>query len=76
MIKTASNCPDLVSISSHEILGGHAIELRMTTDMLDTLNWIQQYRSQLEKEAKIREQDPVAQQLWTEYRTYLDLVHK
>lgn len=73
---TVSNShPHLVNVSVSDAMGGHHLMVHVMPTMLDTLTWMQQYRSQLEREQQIRQQDPAAQDLFLQYETYMNLTY-
>jgi hypothetical protein len=71
-----STHPEIMSASISPMYGGHNLTIYVSPNMVDTIKWVQQYRSQLEREQQIRSHDPAAQELYDEYQTYISLVHK
>jgi carbohydrate-selective porin OprB len=55
--------------------GGHQLYVSLQQELVDTIKWVQQHKSQLERERQIRAQDPAAQELFTQYETYLNLTY-
>ena len=75
MIQITTNQPNVISGHVIDVMGGHMIQLYLTPDILDTINWVKQHKAQLEREQEIRAQDPAAQELFTQYETYLNLTY-
>jgi carbohydrate-selective porin OprB len=57
------------------MMGGHQLYVSLQQELVDTIKWVKQHKSQLERERQIRAQDPVAQELFTQYETYLNLTY-
>jgi len=74
MIQVMAYPPDLLMAHVMDIHGGQHMDIRLTDDLVDTINWVKQYKKQLDREQQIRSQDPVAQELYDQYRTYINLV--
>lgn len=74
-LTTYSSHPQMISISMSDTHGGKMMGLHLDAHMVDTIKWMQQYRSQLEREQQIRAQDPTARDLYAQYETYLNLTY-
>jgi hypothetical protein len=75
MIQISCDAPNVMSAHVTDVMGGHLIHLYLHPDILDTINWVKQHKAQLEREQQIRAQDPAAQELFTQYETYLNLTY-
>lgn len=67
--------PDLLFVNVCDTLGGQQLSINLNANLVDTIIWIQQYRSQLEREQQIRETDPNARELFNQYQTYMNLTY-
>jgi hypothetical protein len=74
-IKVYCTHPHIINVSVMDVHGGKEIRLDLSPTMVDTINWMQQYRSQLEREQQLRAQDPAARELYAQYETYVNLTY-
>jgi hypothetical protein len=74
-LTTHSSHPSLISMSMSDTHGGKMLGLHLDPGMVDTIKFMHQYRSQLEREQQIRETDPNARELYNQYQTYMNLTY-
>jgi len=65
--------PDLLLVSACNNWGGQQLSINLNADLVDTIIWIRQYKAQLEREQKFRDENPVAKELFDQYTTYVNL---
>jgi hypothetical protein len=75
MIRVACSHPNIIYVTVSDMMGGQQLYVGVMPDILDTINWVHQYKQQLEREQQIRANDPVAQELFTQYETYLNIAY-
>lgn len=75
MIAVHSSHNNLLQLHVTTMKGGHQLYVSLQQELVDTIKWVQQHKSQLERERQIRAQDPAAQELFTQYETYLNLTY-
>lgn len=73
MIKYVSSDNTIV-VTANEVQGGQALHFSAGDELKDTLSWVQQYRSQLQREADMRMRNPDLQHLYDQYQTLLKLL--
>lgn len=74
-LNITSSDHSIISVSVSDTHGGKHIHLYMTPDLIDTVQWVKQYKSQLAREQQIREHDPAARELYDQYQTYLNITY-
>ena len=73
MINIHAHPHALIQAAVSDIYGGKAINIMLTPEAVDAINWISQYRAQLERERLARQNNPVLQELYDSYQTALNL---
>lgn len=74
MIRIRSNNPDMIYVSIMDIHGGQEICFSLASNVIDAINWTNEYRARLDKEVKLRETNPALSNSWNEYQTMLRIV--
>lgn len=76
MITVLTSDYTIISANVTDTIGGKQIYLYLSPQLVDTVAWVQQHRQRLEREQQIRDQDPMARELYAQYETYIGLVNK
>ena len=73
MINVNAQPYGLIQATVTDTYGGKAINIMLTNEAADAINWVNQYRTQLEQERLMRQNNPVLQELYDSYQTALNL---
>lgn len=57
-----------------ETYGGQQLTLTISQSIVDDLNWLHSYRTQLEREQQLRRENETVRSAWEQYQTVLNLV--
>lgn len=70
------NCyaPDVMYISKSDTYGGKKFDLNFSQEMMEMVKWYKQYKEQMLKESKAREQFESVAVAYEQYQTTLKLV--
>ena len=66
--------PDFAYASVSDMLGGNHINIMITPEVIDAINWVKEYRHKLEKEIELRNNNPALATQWDHYQTLLRIV--
>lgn len=71
------NCthPHIINVYETDVYGGKEINISLAPHIVDLLTWLQHYKTSLEQEQRIREQDAAARELYQQYDTYVKLTY-
>lgn len=67
--------PDLLIVSVCDTWGGQQLSINLNADLVDTIIWVKQHKAQLAREQQIREENPLAKELFDQYTTYINLTY-
>lgn len=67
--------PHLLNVGLSDTYEGKYVHIDLTPQLVDTLEWVQQHRQQLERQQQIRNMDPAARELFDQYETYINLTY-
>lgn len=65
---------DWFYVSTSEDWGKTKITVTINSELLETINWVKEYRKKLDDEAKIRAENPALASAYEGYQTILKLV--
>lgn len=65
---------DFIYINQSEDWGKVKINITVDQRVIDAVNWVRDYKKQLEEEAKIRAENPAVANQYDSYQTMLKLV--
>lgn len=70
------NCyaPDVLYISKSDTYGGKKFDINVMPDVIEMVRWYREYREQMIKESKAREQFESVASAYEQYQTTLKLV--
>lgn len=70
------NCynPEIMYVSKSDTYGGKKIDLNFNQDLVEMVKWYKEYKQQLMKESKAREQFESVAAAYEQYQTTLKLV--
>jgi hypothetical protein len=74
LIEINCNAPDVMYVSKTDTYGGKKFDLYFNHDVTEMLKWYKQYREQMLKESKAREQFESVASAYEQYQTTLRLV--
>jgi hypothetical protein len=66
--------PGFAIVSVADTYGGKQINIKISNHVLDTIDWVNRYRSRLDQEQKIRDGNPAVASLYEQYQTMIKLV--
>jgi hypothetical protein len=78
-LQVCTTTPEFIQVHVTDIVRGKRIHVGVTRKMMESLAWIHEHKQLVEKahrEHEIRMSHPAAKELFDQYTTYINLVHK
>jgi hypothetical protein len=79
MMQVRSQTPAILDAYVEPTFPTPTLTIQIHSQVADDLNWLSQFRARHEKadwEARTRESDPAAKELWQQYQTYMTITYK
>lgn len=69
-----SNNPDMLYATKTDMYGGIQFNLGLNQETADAIRWVKEYKAQLTRESKAREENESVRAAYDQYQTVLKLV--
>lgn len=74
MIKIEIDPASFGWVRTEDTYGGKRYVVYVQQEWIDCLNWVKNYKAQLDKEIRLRESNPALASQWDQYQTMLRIV--
>lgn len=73
-ITIQSNNPDMIYATKTDMYGGIQFSIGLNQETADAIRWVKEYKAQLTRESKAREEHESVRAAYEQYQTVLNLV--